>query len=424
MASEHEHEQQQPPPPQHSKTCPICLEDFDEPSSENAVAVDLEEDRHPLQQPQQQDLHRPLPLTCCHHTFCLACLLAHVEYSVESKRTQLSCPEIGCRAVLPDDALGTILEACRDSTVVARVERWQQQAAQPNSVPCTQCPALVPANEEEDTNNSPDLSCPACHHAFCRVHGDMHGTLTCVQFQQTPQGIALRQSELAIQQFTKPCSRCGALLQKATGCDYVLCGHCRGDMCYRCGTHVHLQGDTFRRCTECRSTYHHEVRLPCLAGTLCLMMMVLFTIALIVVWPAVAGVGILLSGCCGGFFECGRRLDGGHRRRPRRHRHDEDDTNHNRGFQPGRGILAVVVILFLPLVMLLDGAYMVLSGNEDGFLDGLLPELSGKAEEIPAMELQPTTATTTITTMITTTGSEDVDLEQGHGGEGLAESSP
>ena len=445
--------------PPSSSSCPICLMDFDGEPFRGGNGIDSETDSHPLQQqqqqqqqPQQKDVCRPVALGC-QHTFCFPCLLMHAEHSVETKRVPLHCPEVGCRTVIPDDVLVTILDSC-DPKIVQQVERLQSLVDDPDQMPCTRCSALVSTiktkknytnfddgvnniittthHEEEDDDDEeeeydcPDLTCHVCQHTFCRLHGDVHGDMTCAAFQRTTRGRQLRQSELAIQRFAKPCSRCGALLQKSAGCDYVLCGHCRGDMCYRCGTHAHLQGDTFRRCTKCRSTYHHEVRMPCFAGTLCLFLLTVFTTALIVAWPVLAGAGILLTGCCGGFFHCGRRLNTRRRRLRRRRRNDDsnDDENENyndddnRDFEPARGVLAVVVIMFLPLVMLLDGAYMVLSGNEDGFIDGILPEFSGKAEEIPTMELQPTTTTTTTTpaTVGTTTTGDAVDLEQGQGG--------
>lgn len=60
-------------------------------------------------------------------------------------------------------------------------------------------------------------------------------------------------------------------------------------------------------------------------------------------------------------------------------------------------MLVVLVILFFPLAMVVDGLYMEMSENHESFLENLLPGLNPKAAEIPAMELAPTTTTTTTT---------------------------
>ena len=400
-------------------TCPICLEDFapqpqDEPNKSNVREnVDPEEALTPNDDNNEHTVL--LFALTCRHSFCVACLVTHVGHAVETKRIPLTCPEIGCHAEIADDTLVRLLDHC-DTTTVEQLHRLHELACSPKGqkVPCTACPALV----ETADRNQVDLTCPACQHSFCRNHGDIHASLTCEAFLQTEQGRLLRQSEEALHRFTKPCSRCGALLQKANGCDYVICGHCKKDMCYRCGTHEYLQGETFRRCTECRSTYHNEVRLPMALGCIFLIFLGAFTVTLVVVWPVVCIVFVLASGCCGCFFRCGQRLDSSKQKQQARKRRQASQTNNvdieplqpppPPPYQPGRGILAVVVIVFLPLAMLLDGAIMMVRGTEEGFLDTLLPELSAKAEEIPALEL-----TSTPRTMTADDENEDNHLSSG-----------
>lgn len=53
----------------------------------------------------------------------------------------------------------------------------------------------------------------------------------------------------------RACSHCGAMLWKAGGCDHLVCPACHQDMCFKCGTHLHLSGKVLRHCSKCRQGF-------------------------------------------------------------------------------------------------------------------------------------------------------------------------
>jgi hypothetical protein len=336
----------------------------------------------------------PVTLAGCAHTFCNACLLAHVGHSVEAKALPLACP--GCRKEITEEQVVRLLDQCEQG-LADRFHRQLSLVVNPELLPCSQCDGLV------DPSGGPDLTCPVCRHSFCQVHGDTHPGLTCAAFAETDQGRQLLQSEQVLNRFTKPCSRCGARLQKAAGCDYVVCGHCRKPMCYRCGTHEFMTGEDgrgFRKCQQCQTTYQvGDCHMSPVAQCLLTLVMTVLSLVLIAAWPVAAAGVILLTCCCGGCFHCGRSLD---RQRPAQTR-------------PVQAVLAMIVLLFLPLFMLAEGIYQNVSGNEGGFIGSLIPAFDDKTNELPVMEVQASEegGNAEIETTIDTA----VDVERGHAGE-------
>ena len=384
---------------------------------------------------------RPLSLAACRHTFCQMCLVRHVGHAVETRQIPLVCPERGCREPIPLHAVQTHLFPHCPAKTVHTYQRYQEQALHPTWIPCTKCQTLCDPddgrfhrNNNNNNNNNhhrPNrnhrnaVQCPACHHVFCRIHGDLHSrnNMTCAQFEHdTVRGQQYRESERAIRQYARPCSRCGALLQKAVGCDYIVCAHCRADMCWKCGTHIYLQGDgtsTVRRCQQCRSTYHREMNIPLVYQVLLAVLLAVGALVVIVVWPVGATLVLIATGCCGGCFQCGRQLNPVAPPPPQQQQQQQQaappgtTTTPSSGnpppppprqFQPLRGITVTLVFWCLPLAFLLDGAYLWVTRSETGFLERLMPESTSKTAEIPILELP--------TTLPTATTEEDEEKEE------------
>jgi hypothetical protein len=185
-----------------------------------------------------------------------------------------------------------------------KYQRFQRMLQDPSLIPCTKCQELLsppppptpslPALQETETNtkmSSPpneslttlqeghhhhhhhnhhlqpqqqpekmnQLTCHSCGHVFCRIHGDSHPPhISCEEYSQSTDAEQVQESEEAIRSFTKPCSHCGARIERESGCDFMTCGFCYKEMCFKCGTHVHLSGSSgnmLRFCTQCRQLH-------------------------------------------------------------------------------------------------------------------------------------------------------------------------
>jgi hypothetical protein len=110
----------------------------------------------------------------------------------------------------------------------------------------------------------------------------------------------------ALATWTKPCSHCGCRLQKAAGCDHVICPSCRQDLCWRCGTHVHLTGHVVRHCAQCQRDYrdHRYDHVYRFRLALCLPILLPLFLVYSVILLGVATI----TGCFCGCFRCGRCL--------------------------------------------------------------------------------------------------------------------
>jgi hypothetical protein len=179
-------------------------------------------------------------------------------------------------------------------------------------VECPSCEHLVRTSystyyDNADSNTRNDLRCNACFNYFCRIHGTMHSSMSCYQYQLTPEARRLGESEVALATWTKPCSHCGCRLQKSSGCDHVVCLSCGHDLCWKCGTHVHLTGTVVRTCGQCQRAYrdhrYDAVYRRRLAYRLPLL------VPLLLVYAAVAAALAIVTGCFCGCFACGRCLE-------------------------------------------------------------------------------------------------------------------
>jgi hypothetical protein len=359
--------------------CPICYEgDFDLESGKIRLEVPL-----------------------CRHSFCISCLKEHCFLCISERIVPIPCPDHTCKDLLPDDFIETVM--MRDNanavglendgsggnaTIAMNAEecdkawikylRWKTLASDPSLTLCPRCDRLVaPPGRAEglynpetgDPEDTPEPGeqqtvrhCTACSHSFCSLHGDSHPGLTCEEYNMTPE---MRQSEEVLRKLTKPCSQCGARLQKKSGCNHVVCAACRTHMCWRCGTHVYMDG---LHCTFCGSRYG-GARLPesqsgrlraCIGDCLLVVLLVL----LIIAWVFVGILLFVLTGFCACFFCCGRQIN-----------HIYPNLKNSRRL---RGVRLAFIWTMLPVAVALD-MYNIIEFPELDEMD------SGYSVEIPVL---------------------------------------
>lgn len=341
--------------------CPICLEN---PSTENPL---IRSDK-------------------CGHAWCQECLLDYCEFQISNHRVPLPCPSSahsrhkddgGCHEQLPPYLVRNILISQQDTFLVEKFDRLERMAQDPSLVACPRCSELVESTSTSTTTTTQSLItdsnarvCRKCEHTFCSLHLDAHLGTRCQDYVH---------AMIRLPPNTKPCSHCGAALQKYAGCDHVVCPACQDDMCFRCGTHVHLTGKVTRFCTQCEQGYLDHRYLWQIRLYYCLTLP--FALPFVLAYSVVMIGVVLLTFCCCGCFGCGRWLS-------------NDKGKRNPADVP-RAFLYVTFIISLPfLLMLYDGGYRF--DIVDEFLEWSLVEVPATNPEENAQaerEVLPATPT-------------------------------
>ena len=197
----------------------------------------------------------------------------------------------------------------------------------------------------DDQENNTTMFCTACHHVFCRIHGDLHGDprqTTCQEYLKSKEAQQVLKTEQTLQKYTKPCSHCGCHIFKAAGCDHIVCSYCHQDMCWKCGTHLYLTGDQVRQCHACMQSYLDHRYLHIHRLRTCLLLPIMLPWCL--VYTALMTTMALISACfccC-----CACTLDYDPERRP------ASFTSSSWKPTPLRSILVGLGIIVLPLLIL------------------------------------------------------------------------
>ena len=341
----------------------------------------------------------------CGHAFCRECLTCHCQHSVSVKKIPIPCPAIAshdCENVLNEALVKDLLrhDNCQSTRLLSetgkrygsmsndnsknesgtefdsnsqsspisvasfpsstdywsRFQRFQKMLQDPSLVTCSRCHDLFSPDDNLSGRIKEQLSCPSCGHQFCRIHGDAHQGQTCEEYSSTKEARQLRKSEKAIRKFTKPCSHCEAPIEKESGCDHIVCSSCQEDMCFRCGTHVHLSGDMIRSCERCQQHFVDHRHIWKYRFTLLLSLPVYIPVCIIHI--VVVGIlAIATCGCCC-CLGCGSQVNGmqakgGSNSSRSGSTTDTSDSDDSRQFRPLIGARVVLGIVFLPVVDLL-----------------------------------------------------------------------
>jgi hypothetical protein len=289
-----------------SQTCPICYDVF-------LMVVD---DGHDWQQPW-------LNLHPCEHVCCRRCLYEHCQYSISIQQVPIRCPisvhgdddqaasygmAMMCRTLLNDQLVHEILFSDQsnqssedENTNIKKNDKfWNKYSRCLHKRRllqcCPKCRSGLICADENDTNIA---ICPVCHLTLQDDVTDQATTAPNSKEDVEANDV----NELLLQQYLstlsiKPCSHCSVPLNKTSGCDHVICPACHEDMCFRCGSHQHLQSKgSLRCCTQCNKSYMDHRALP-QNRMLRLFVYVLLLIDLLIM-SMLAIVFLLVEFCCG-----------------------------------------------------------------------------------------------------------------------------
>jgi len=246
---------------QETRSCLVCYDEFGGNDRENDATEVIVEG--------------------CEHAFCRDCLQQHCQHVVFGHQIPIPCPcrndpsracAVDLNAGLVERLLSSLPSPStnkdgKDDVMAQRAWRLYQRLdrlrADPSLSICPWCDALVENQQQrqEGSEGQPScetvrsLSCGSCHRTFCPIHGSSHPNESCDQYLYRQKTDRESQTERALNRYTRACSHCGGRIQKGGGCDHVVCTACGNDMCYRCGTHVHLTGKVIRSCSKCNKAY-------------------------------------------------------------------------------------------------------------------------------------------------------------------------
>ncbi|GAX24001.1 hypothetical protein FisN_26Lh064 [Fistulifera solaris] len=304
----------------------------------------------------------------CEHAWCQDCLSEYLEFQVSQHRVPLPCPSSASyRACLFHLSSELVRKHLSHSLTIQKYNRLDRLVHDRSLVACPRCDEIVDTPAPPDPHDPHARHCPKCAHTFCSIHADAHLGIHCRDYRLTKTFPQLPN--------TKPCSHCGAALQKYAGCDHVVCPACHNDMCYKCGTHQHLTGKVTKQCSQCQQAYldHRYLWHIRLYYFLTLPFALPFALAYVAIMLGL----VLVSLCCCGCFGCGAWLYEGQRQ-----------ANFS------RALLYVAGIIFLPLILMLYDVGYHFQGSDE-FLEWCSIEGLDSEERTEGGLEVPSTPTTT-----------------------------
>mmetsp|Transcript_9015 Transcript_9015/g.13636 ORF Transcript_9015/g.13636 Transcript_9015/m.13636 type:complete len:666 (+) Transcript_9015:11-2008(+) len=203
-------------------TCPICFDDFEHPSDES------------------------FQFSECQHLYCKDCVDGYLSVQINDGGVlDLTCPDPSCgHAVTPQE-----LEVVLDPDMFARYQQFTLLANLQARSDVMWCPAAECDNYHEnvDFTLTTPLTCSTCQMQACRqCKGPFHQGVSCDKAEKRrtkdakKRGWRQRRREKKNRRWqkkhTKPCAKCGALINKNGGCKHMTCRApgCGYEFCWNC----------------------------------------------------------------------------------------------------------------------------------------------------------------------------------------------
>ena len=180
-------------------------------------------------------------LSSCGHSLHRPCLRENAVQRLRAGDVQLSCYEPGCGLALLDSDLATLLDGEEGAETMRRLARRRLERSEPSVrfCPAAGCDSEVRGGSAQ----SPELTCRSCGTGFCFLHNTAHaaGRAACQAYalreRESPEHAA---SVAEIGRNSRPCPRpaCGTLVERAGGCNSIVCARCGTTFCWLCGVEI------------------------------------------------------------------------------------------------------------------------------------------------------------------------------------------
>ena len=180
-------------------------------------------------------------LSSCGHTLHRPCLRENAAQRLRAGDTSLACYEPGCGLALLDSDLATLLDGEEGAETMRRLARRRLERSEPSIrfCPAAGCDSEVRGGSAQ----SPELTCRSCGTGFCFLHNTAHaaGRAACQAYVLRERTSPEHAASLAeIGRNSRPCPRpaCGTLVERAGGCNSIVCARCGATFCWLCGVEI------------------------------------------------------------------------------------------------------------------------------------------------------------------------------------------
>jgi hypothetical protein len=180
-------------------------------------------------------------LSSCGHSLHRPCLRENAVQRLRAGDTSLACYEPGCGLTLLDSDLAMLLDGEEGAETMRRLARRRLERSEPSVrfCPAAGCDSEVRGGSAQ----SPELTCRSCGTGFCFLHNTAHaaGREACQAYVLRERSSPEHAASLAeIGRNSRPCPRpaCGTLVERAGGCNSIVCARCGATFCWLCGVEI------------------------------------------------------------------------------------------------------------------------------------------------------------------------------------------
>ncbi|GFR79050.1 E3 ubiquitin-protein ligase arih1 [Elysia marginata] len=180
------------------------------------------------------------PSRCCESYFCDECMSTYINSKVSEGQYKIECPGTDCHSLLRNETIEVYL----GPKMLSKYTKFLTQAkADCSSKPCPRCEAIFSIDPKKLKKSKGKLRhglqvcCPHCQFVWCFLcQAPYHSGLTCKEYCKSDGEVRKWAKEWTYGQFNaQKCPKCKIFIQKAHGCDHMVCSKCKTDFCYRCG---------------------------------------------------------------------------------------------------------------------------------------------------------------------------------------------
>lgn len=181
------------------------------------------------------DAYDGVILRDCFHTFCRECLSSSIKYAED---VVVQCPykdnDTSCETIIQDREIKCLLSEDDYDAYLKRSLKKAESLAE-NAFHCKtpDCTGWCVVDD-----NSSLFHCPVCYAQNCLRCKALHANMSCEEYQDRLSGnYEVRRSERAMQNMLASgeamrCPKCNVVLQKITGCDFIICSMCKTGVCW------------------------------------------------------------------------------------------------------------------------------------------------------------------------------------------------
>ncbi|CEL99806.1 unnamed protein product [Vitrella brassicaformis CCMP3155] len=256
----------------------------------------------------------------CGHQCCVCCFKDYISSRIAEGQISFHCfhvippdppsapaPVRLCNSRLDESEFVPLL----DHTVVQKYRRYKRIREEPTCRSCPKCDHLVSSSGggwRLSGGRQADMTCDKCGYRFCYFHADAHPGMTCAAHERLHRHEE-RANRTVIATTCKPCPGCSQPVEKAGGCNHMICTNCGVSFCWICGRKVgegqfpfHYAWWNVLGCPTRQMADRDEPWSPLQAlfyrGGFLLMLLVLGPAALALTMVSLPLVALTIYGCC------------------------------------------------------------------------------------------------------------------------------